>query len=317
MSGDEQSTVRGTQLFKIAADRAGVRLDHFLAERLPELSRARLQSWVEEGRVRVNGAAKKASYKLRTGDAVDVEPMELKPLRAYPEDIPLEILYEDDGVVAINKPAGLVVHAGAGQSSGTLVNALLHHFENLSSAGGDLRPGIVHRIDKGTSGVLLVAKTDAAHRSLAVQFAGRSVSKEYLALVQGSVKGDKGTLDWPITRDPVRRTRMTARLGHGRASHTEYSVLERFDGYTLLRVKIGTGRTHQIRVHLSQAGYPIIGDTLYGAAARPQGLPAMNRPWLHAWRIGFHSPANGADVVVVAPLPNELVKIKALLTGTI
>jgi len=213
--------------------------------------------------------------------------------------------------VAVNKPAGLVVHAGAGCSSGTLVNALLHHFKSLSSVGGDLRPGIVHRLDKGTSGVLLVARTDAAHRSLAAQFSGRTVEKTYLALVQGRPDSDRGTIDLPISRDPERRTRMTARLSSGRHAHTEYRVLERYDRFTLLEVHIGTGRTHQIRVHLAALGHPVAGDTLYGAAAQPE----LNRPWLHALRIRFDSPATGEPLTIEAPVAPELLAWKARLTS--
>jgi len=291
---------------------AGLRLDQFLAARLPEYSRARLQSWIEAGRVKLNGVtASKASLKLRGGERVDVEPAELKPLHAFAEEIPLDILYEDASVVAVNKPAGLVVHAGAGCSSGTLVNALLHHFKSLSSVGGDLRPGIVHRLDKGTSGVLLVARTDAAHRSLAAQFSGRTVEKTYLALVQGRPDSDRGTIDLPISRDPERRTRMTARLSSGRHAHTEYRVLERYDRFTLLEVHIGTGRTHQIRVHLAALGHPVAGDTLYGAAAQPE----LNRPWLHALRIRFDSPATGEPLTIEAPIAPELLAWKTRLTS--
>lgn len=297
--------------FEIGPDSAGLRLDHFLTRELPGYSRARLQSWIEEGRVRASGAARKPSYKLRQGDVVEVEPRELAPLKAVAEEIPLEILYEDADVVAINKPAGLVVHAGAGRSSGTLVNALLYHFGNLSTAGGDLRPGIVHRLDKGTSGVLLVARTDAAHRHLAAQFANRQVEKTYLALVEGAPKQECGEINSPITRDPVRRTRMTARLEHGRSACTWWRVLECLRGYALLEVRIGTGRTHQIRVHLASIGHPVAGDTLYGGASRPKGKAPLHRPWLHAWRITFVSPSTGERVSVEAPLPDELVAWKA------
>jgi 23S rRNA pseudouridine1911/1915/1917 synthase len=291
---------------------AGLRLDQFLAARLPEYSRARLQTWIKEGRVRLNGTtAGKASLKLRGGERVEVEPAELKPLHAFAEDIPLDILYEDVDVVAVNKPAGLVVHAGAGRSSGTLVNALLHHFKRLSSVGGDLRPGIVHRLDKGTSGVLLVARTDAAHRSLAAQFSHRTVEKTYLTLVEGKPESDRDTIDLPITRDPERRTRMTARLASGRHAHTEYRVLERFDKFTLLEVQIGTGRTHQIRVHLAALGHPVAGDPLYGAAAQPE----LGRPWLHALRIRFDSPSTGERLAVEAPVAPELLAWKVRLKG--
>ncbi|MGD0579270.1 MAG: RluA family pseudouridine synthase [Bryobacteraceae bacterium] len=290
-------------VLETGAGDAGLRLDHFLAARLTGYSRARLQEWIEAARVSVNGApARKASLKLRGGERIEVEPAELKPLKAFAEEIPLDILYEDSDVVAVNKPAGLVVHAGAGRTSGTLVNALLHRFGGLSSVGGAMRPGIVHRLDKGTSGVLLVARTDAAHRHLAAQFAARSVEKTYLALVEGAPRGEQGVIDSPITRDPNKRTRMTARLESGRSAHTAYRVVERLRGYTLLEVRIGTGRTHQIRVHLASIGHPVAGDTTYGAAAQP----ALGRPWLHALRIRFDSPSSGTRIAVEAPLPPEL-----------
>src|SRR5258708_2371093 len=279
---------------------AGQRLDHFLQTRLKQYSRARLQSWIKDGRVLVNGHAAKASAVLHGGESIEVEPGDLPPLRATAEDLPVEILYEDASVIAITKPAGLVVHAGAGAHSGTLVNRLVHHFGTLSDVGGELRPGIVHRLDKDTSGVLLVARTDAAHRALAEQFAGRTVEKTYLALVEGSVRNDSGRIVKPISRDPVRRIRMTAALETGRTALTDYRVLERFAGFTYLEVRIGTGRTHQIRVHLQSLGHPVAGDRLYGARA-------ADRVFLHARRIGFTSPASGEWVVVEAPVPEELV----------
>jgi len=252
--------------------------------------------------VQVNGAASRPSYTLRGGEIIEVQPAEAPPLNATAENIPLATLYEDADLVAIDKPAGMVVHAGAGVHSGTLVNALLHRFENLSGVGGALRPGIVHRLDRFTSGVLLVAKHDAAHRALAAQFAGRQVTKTYLALVQGEVKPESGRIDRPISRDPVHRTRMTARLAEGRAAWSEFKVLRRFQGCTLLEVRIGTGRTHQIRVHLASLKHPVVGDTLYGAAAQPE----LGRYFLHAHRIEFQQPTTGEPIVVVSPLAPEL-----------
>jgi len=202
-------------------------------------------------------------------------------------------------VIAVNKPAGLVVHAGAGAHSGTLVNRLVHHFSTLSKVGGELRPGIVHRLDRGTSGVMLVARNDAAHRALAAQFASRTTEKTYLALVEGRVSADSGRITKPIARDPVHRTRMTARLDHGRDALTEYRVLQRFEKFTYLEVRIGTGRTHQIRAHLAALRHPVAGDKLYGAQL-------AERIFLHAWRIGFDSPAAGQRVTVEAPLAAEL-----------
>jgi len=278
---------------------SGKRLDHFLRDRLGEYSRSRIQAWIKEGRVLVNGASAKPSLLLRGGEQIEVSPAELPPLQATAEDLPIEILYEDAEVIAINKPAGLTVHAGAGAHSGTLVNRLVHHFASLSRLGGGARPGIVHRLDKGTSGVLLVARSDAAHRALAAQFAGRTVEKKYLALVEGAVRADSGQIREPITRDPARRTRMTARLGRGREALTEYRVLKRFRGFTYLEVGIGTGRTHQIRAHFAGIGHPVAGDRLYGAKAAP-------RIFLHAWRISFTTPAGGERVTVEAPVPAEL-----------
>ena len=292
--------------FVSEASDAGKRLDQVLHERLPEFSRSRIQEWIRSGRVRVNGSGRRAAYLIRREDAIEVEPAEPPPLRAEPEDIALRVLYEDDDLVAIDKPAGMVVHAGAGIHSGTVVNALLHRFGALSGAGGPLRPGIVHRLDRYTSGVLLVAKTDPAHQSLAAQFSGREIEKVYIALVHGKVKSDSGRIHQPITRDPVRRTRMTARLAHGREARTEYRVLRRFAKFTLLEVRIGTGRTHQIRVHLSSLGHPVAGDTVYGAPAKIEGRPPLGRYFLHAHRIRYRQPASGREIAIESPLPPEL-----------
>lgn len=255
----------------------------------------------------VDGAAAKPSTMLHGGEKIEVTPAAPPPLKAEPEDAPIDILYEDDAVIAVNKPAGLVVHAGAGAHSGTLVNRLVHHFASLSKVGGEMRPGIVHRLDRGTSGVLLVARTDAAHRALAAQFSGRTTEKIYLALVEGRVATDSGRITKPIARDPVHRTRMTARLEHGRDALTEYRVLERFEKFTYLEVRIGTGRTHQIRAHLASIRHPVAGDKLYGAHLRSPAAPgAAERIFLHAWRISFDSPATGERVTVEAPLAEDL-----------
>jgi len=256
--------------------------------------------------VLVNGAAAKTSMLLRGGERVEVTPADLPPLNATPEDLPIEVLYEDAAVIAVNKPAGVVVHAGAGTHSGTLVNRLVHHFAALSKIGGELRPGIVHRLDRGTSGVMLVARTDSAHRALSAQFAGRTVEKTYLALVDGKIAADSGRIDKPIARDPARRTRMTARLGYGREAHTEFRVRQRFEHFTFLEVRIGTGRTHQIRAHLASIGHPVAGDRVYGARSPGTESFKTDRIFLHAWRIVFSSPATGARVSVEAPLPVAL-----------
>jgi len=293
-------------IFVVEAADGGKRLDRFLHERLSQHSRSRLQAWIKSGQVLVDGAPGRASSVVRAGSTIAATPVEAPPLNAVPEPIPLHILYEDADVVAVDKPAGMVVHAGAGVRSGTLVNALLHRFGQLSGVGGALRPGIVHRLDRFTSGVLLVAKNDQAHQKLAAQFAGRTVEKVYLALVQNRVARETGRIERPIARDPVRRTRMTARLSRGRAAWSAYRVLRRFQGFTLLEVRIGTGRTHQIRAHLSSIGHPVVGDTLYGAPAKVPGRPPLGRYFLHSHRITFERPSDGEAVTVTAPLPDQL-----------
>lgn len=288
------------QLTALASD-SGKRLDAFLHERLPEFSRSRLQSWIKSDRVQVNGQPARASSLLRGTETISVIPAALPSLKAEPEELPLKILYEDADVIVVDKPAGMVVHAGAGHSRGTLVNALLHHFGSLSSVNGDLRPGIVHRLDRETSGVLVIARTDQAHQSLAAQFHDRRVEKTYLALVHGKFKQPQGRIVTPITRDPVRRTRMTAKLGTGRPALTEYRVLEELDCLSYLEIRIGTGRTHQIRVHLASIHHPIVGDRLYGAPASELG-----RFFLHAHRLRFQSPSTGEWITIESPLPPEL-----------
>ncbi len=285
----------------------GKRLDSVLHEQLPQFSRSRLQSWIREGRVLLDGLPAKSSHTLRGGEIAEVTPGDLPPIRAAAEDIPLTVLYEDDSAIVIDKPAGMVVHAGAGVHDGTLVNALLHRFTSLSSIGGELRPGIVHRLDRFTSGVLLVAKHDAAHRDLAAQFSSRQVKKTYLTLVEGRLEG-KGRIDQPITRDPRNRARMTARLAFGRPSLTDWAVLENFADFTFLMIDLGTGRTHQIRAHMASINHPVAGDKMYGAEPSP-----WNRYFLHAHRLAFRSPATGEVVVVASPLPPDLAEWKASL----
>jgi 23S rRNA pseudouridine1911/1915/1917 synthase len=290
----------------VDAPAAGKRVDSFLHERLPQFSRARLQSWLKKGRVTLASQPVRPSYLVRAGDELSVDPAELPPLRAEAEELPLKILYEDTEMVVVDKPAGMVVHAGAGHSRGTLVNALLHHFGSLSSINGDLRPGIVHRLDRDTSGVLAVARTDQGHQSLAKQFHNREVEKVYLALVHGRMKQKEGNIEASISRDPVRRTRMTTKLAHGRVALTHYRVLEQFERFSYLEVRIATGRTHQIRVHLASLHHPLFGDRVYGAPARAPGMPSLNRFFLHAYRLRLKSPASGEYVRVESPLPADL-----------
>jgi 23S rRNA pseudouridine1911/1915/1917 synthase len=303
----------------VAADDAGKRLDQFLATHLEAVSRARVQQIISEEKVLVNDAPAKASFKLRGGETVKIlGQAERAPLKAVAEDIPLDIVYEDNDLAVINKPAGMMVHAGAGatddaRNRGTLVNALLHHLKSLSSAGGELRPGIVHRLDKETSGLIVVAKNDEAHRKLSAQFAAREVKKKYVALVHGWVKKDSGTIAQSISRDRVRRTRMTTRLEGGRAAVTHYRVVRRLDTkfgkFTLLDVKIDTGRTHQIRVHVAAMGHPVVGDTMYGAPRQARGKSAvisLARNFLHAAELEFQHPRTGEAIALKSALPEEL-----------
>lgn len=299
----------------ITLETTGKRLDQFLSERLGDVSRSRIRTWIKEGRVRVNGNPVKSSYRLRESDAVEAEPAPLPLLKAEAEEIPLVVLYEDDDVVAIDKPAGMVVHAGAGIHSGTLVNALLHRYGGqLSTGSAEERPGIVHRLDRFTSGVILVARNDLAHQSLAHQFASRAVEKEYLTLVHGRVLSQTGHIEKPIGRDPVHRAKMSIRSKMGRFALTEWQVERRFDGYAFVRIRIGTGRTHQIRVHMASIGHPVVGDRLYGAPQRPEGLPAPSRYFLHAHRIVVSHPRNGTRLEVISPLPPDIEAWMSLLS---
>ena len=315
----------GVRSFTADATAAGMRLDAYLAQAIPEISRARVQLLIEAGQVRVNSLAAKAKQKLRGGEAIQIdgEPHP-EPLHAIAEDIPLDILYEDKFLAVVNKPAGMMVHAGAGATNdarnrGTLVNALLHHMATLSETAGELRPGIVHRLDKQTSGAIVVAKDDVTHRKLGEMFSQRRLRKSYLALAQGWIERDEGTISLPISRDIVRRTRMTTRRAGGRTAVSHWKVLERVEGaygkFTLLEVRIETGRTHQIRVHLQALGHPVVGDTLYGAPrtlsrkATPrfeaEGL-SLDRNFLHAAELEFTHPRSGKQLHLRSGLPVEL-----------
>ncbi len=307
--------------FEVAAADEGQRLDRFLVEQMPETSRARIQEWIRGARVAVDGRAAKASVKLKVRAMVTVDPAPARPLRAQPEEISLDILYEDDDLVAVNKPAGMIVHAGAGRSQGTLVNALLFHFGKLSSVGGELRPGIVHRLDRFTSGVILAAKHDAAHQALARQFQTRKVRKTYWALVQGDpdkhasrgrpavTEGVRWTrLEMPVARDLRARVRMTARRP-GRKAQTDFRVLARSQDFALVELRIATGRTHQIRVHLSEIGNPVVGDRLYGAAPSLAELGPLERYYLHAQEICFDQPRTGEALAVTAQLDNDFTEL--------
>lgn len=297
--------------FAAPAEASHQRLDQFLAAQLPQLSRSRIQELIRGGRAQVAGqVVSRPGWRLRGGEQVRLEIVERPPLQAVPEAIPLRVLYEDDHLVAIDKPAGLAVHAGAGRTRGTLVNALLHRFGHLSTLGGPLRPGIVHRLDKTSSGVLLVAKNDEAHRRLAEQFRQRQVEKHYLALVHGRLPRARDRIQLPVARDRVRRTRMTTRRRQGREAVTDYRVLAAAGGYTLVEATLHTGRTHQVRVHFSALGHPLVGDTLYGAPRQLRWSnrcrPTLNRVFLHARRLRFRHPRTEEPLEVQAALPPEL-----------
>jgi len=296
--------------FIVTAEESGTRVDVFLARRMPDWSRSQIQRLIRAGLVTIGTqVARKAGEEVEAGERIRVR-AEAREVRAAPEALPLSIVYEDADLVVVNKAAGMAVHLGAGVKSGTLVNALLHHIGSLSGAGGELRPGIVHRLDKMTSGLVIVAKNDFAHRALAAQFKGRDVHKTYTVLVHGRVAKDAGEIAAAVGRDPVRRIRMKVGGIRPREALTRYRVLRRFPHFTLLEAEPRTGRTHQIRVHFSSLGHPVVGDTLYGApgklkiAGREEKTLARN--FLHASAIEFRHPRTGALVSLRAPLPVEL-----------
>lgn len=318
----------------VPSDAAGQRLDQFLASQIPDISRARVQQMLAEKRALVNDAAAKSSLKLRGGETITVlgDPQP-PPLRAIAEDIPLDIVYEDGDLAVVNKPAGMMVHAGAGatedeRNRGTLVNGLLHRFAALSEIGGELRPGIVHRLDKETSGLIIVAKNDVAHRKLGQQFSKREIKKRYTALVHGWPAKDRGTINAPIARDAIRRIRMTTKGSGGRSALSHYEVRERiasiYGKFALVDVRIETGRTHQIRVHMASIGHPVVGDSLYGAPkelkrANVKAPPdtratiTLDRNFLHAAAVEFKHPRTAESIALEIPLPEELTTFLAQL----
>ena len=324
----------------VPPEAAGQRLDIFVAAAIEGISRSRVQLLIEQDGIRVDGKAEKASLKLRGGETIEIlaDPQPA-PLHAKPEDIPLDVVYEDKDMAVVNKPAGMMVHAGSGstdeaRSGGTLVNALLHRFKKLSSTGGDLRPGIVHRLDKLTSGLIVIAKNDRAHMALGAMFSDRKVNKTYIALVHGLVERARGTISASIDRDPVRRTRMTINP-EGRTAVSHYEVVERlstrFGHFTLIHVRIETGRTHQIRVHMASIGHPVVGDALYGAAgslveqdqAGQERRPAnperirLERNFLHAARLELNQPITAKPLILEAALPAELVSLLTRLRSSV
>ncbi|WP_158790895.1 RluA family pseudouridine synthase [Granulicella sp. L60] len=320
---DDTEAEAGIRTFTADPAATNLRLDQYLAQAIPDISRARVQLLIENAQVRVDGHTAKPKQRLHGGESIEIEGSpQPAPLHAIPEDIPLDIIHEDQHLAVINKPAGMMVHAGSGatedaRNRGTLVNALLFHLNKLSDVGGDLRPGIVHRLDKLTSGLILVAKDDVTHRKLGDMFSQRQVAKTYLALVHGHLAKDDTTVNLPIARDLIRRTRMTTRRADGRTAVSHVHVLERisarlttpFIPFTLVEVRIETGRTHQIRVHMQSLGHPVVGDTLYGAPHIIPGLAPelqLERNFLHAAHLSFTHPQTHKPMDLAAPLPVEL-----------
>lgn len=308
-----------TETWTVSREEARIRLDQFLVGRIPGESRSQIQGWIRKGYLLVNGEKAKTGYQTKEDDRISVNIPFTPDEAPHPEDIPLDILYEDGHIAVIDKPAGLVCHLGAGVRSGTLVNALLHHMGPLET-GDTARPGIVHRLDKNTSGIMIVAKTTRAHRILSRQFRNRLVKKEYLALVYGNMPRE-GTIDSPLGRDPRDRKKISTRARRSRSAITHFVVEKEYPPFTLLNVRIETGRTHQIRVHLSSKGHPVVGDSLYGGR-RHLNLPSflssavkeLGRPFLHSYRISFLHPESGKCMSLECGLPDEL---QRFLTGII
>lgn len=309
----------GTRALTVADGDDEIRLDHLLARELTDLSRSQIQRLIHEGHVAVLGRDQpvKPGLRMSPGQQISITVPQPAPMIPVAEDLPIGILYNDADMVVVNKPAGMVVHPAVGHHGGTLVNALLHHVEGLSGVSGGDRPGIVHRLDKGTSGVIVVAKHDAAHRALALQFHDRLVTKDYLALVWGSMKPGQ-TMDKAIGRDPRHRTKMSSRGRHTRTASTTIIDAEAMRGVTLVTVRIGTGRTHQIRVHLSEAGHAVIGDETYGGVkhhplAHLRVVSKLKRPFLHAWRLTLRHPRTEKSMTFEAPMPEDLTHLLGLL----
>jgi 23S rRNA pseudouridine1911/1915/1917 synthase len=290
----------------------GLRLDVFLAQRLENLTRSQIQQLNRSGGIRIEGRPDKAGYRIRGGEIIEIDLHSLQPVPLKAEQIPLQIYYEDQDIAVIEKTAGLVVHPGSGTKNTTVVHGLLFHFQQLSDAGGTSRPGIVHRLDKKTSGLLVVAKNNIAHASLSKAFQDRTVEKAYLALVHGKPRESTGTIELSVGRHPSRRTRMTASPRRGRSAFTQYRTLEQFRDFTLLEVHIKTGRTHQIRVHLSAIGHPVVGDDVYGERSYKEFIKKfgpLGRYFLHATSLRFNHPRTGKVLEFHSPMPAELQKL--------
>ena len=310
MGDHDAATPAETLRLEVTDEHDGERLDHCLTAVLPDRSRSQIQRLIRDGHVRLNERLVRASHAVHTGDVIDLEIPAPVPSTPVPEALPISIVHDDPDLVVVDKPAGMVVHPAVGHAGGTLVNALLHHVTGLSGIGGEQRPGIVHRLDRGTSGVMVVAKHDAAHAELSRQFADREVEKEYVVLVWGLLNTGR-RIDAPLGRDPVNRQKMSTRARRARSAVTRVTGTERLRGLTLATVAIATGRQHQIRVHLNSIGHPVVGDAVYGGvrrhlAADHRVLGSLDRPFLHAYRLAFAHPRDGRRVEFTAPLPDDL-----------
>ncbi|MCM3495536.1 RluA family pseudouridine synthase [Paenibacillus lactis] len=308
VDSDEQE--QDVQEWIVDAESAKTRIDKYITDGLAEdVSRSQVQLWIADGHVLVNDSPVKANYKVSQGDRIALTIPAPSVVEIVPEDIPLDIAYEDRDVIVVNKPRGMVVHPAPGHVSGTLVNALMHHCKDLSGINGELRPGIVHRIDKDTTGLIMAAKNDKAHASLAAQLKEHSVNRRYLALVHGNISHDQGTIDAPIGRDPQDRKMYTVTDRNSKHAVTHFTVVERFGDYSLLELKLATGRTHQIRVHMKYIGHPLVGDPVYG---KSKGIK-LNGQALHAAVLGFVHPASGQYLEFSAPMPEDMEELLTIL----
>ncbi len=307
--------------FVVSVEDEAKRIDVYVAEKLPDLSRSGVKNILKKGLVLVDGGASKASYKVKPGESVLVSVPPAEPAEIEPEDIPLDIIHEDDDIIVVNKAAGMAVHPGAGRTAGTLVNALVHHCTELASSGAPLRPGIVHRLDMDTTGVLVIAKTDRSYLSLSKQFRDHTTTRHYRAIVWGAVKVDDGTVDMPIGRDRVERKKISPRSRRTRRAVTHYRVLKRWPQVTLLDVSLDTGRTHQVRVHLSAVGHPVVGDRVYSPRTPPpnmakpvaDAIKKLKHQCLHAISLGFEHPSTGLFTEYTAELPGPMAELIGLL----
>lgn len=301
-----QCSISNTPVFEVSTDEQSIRLDVLLTKRFPELSRSHLQKLIADGLVTVNGKKAKANYKAQAQDSIGITFPEAKPVKIMAESIPLDIIYEDSDMIVVNKPRGMVVHPAAGNYQGTLVNALLEHCKDLSGINGEIRPGIVHRLDKDTSGVMVAAKNDRSHLNLAEQIKNRTASRKYLAIVHGNIAEEQGIVNAPIGRHTSDRKKMAVTFSNSKAAITRFRVVERFVNFTLVECKLQTGRTHQIRVHMQYIGHPVVGDPKYGPEKKRFAIDGQA---LHSAELSLKHPSTGEAMVFAAPIPSDMSNI--------